>query len=589
MRWKTGFTGSWTIDHLTGRQVVLLTFTEIEEMKTKISRREFNLTLAAGTLGLMAGCSIRNRFDIIIKNGLVYDGTGTPAYQKDIGIIGDKISAIDDLQRATADMVIAGEGLAVSPGFIDIHTHTDIQLLVNNRAESKIHQGVTMEVAGNCGGSYFPNDPEDIKELDDRIFEQYGIHIDWKDTGGFLRRLEEHNISVNYATFTGHGTLRGIAVGPNDVPATPDQIREMKELLERSMAEGSFGLSTGLEYAPGSYAPTSELIELSRIVSRNGGIYATHIRSEDDQVEEAIQEAIQICREAGVSTQISHLKACNQENWHKIDHVLEMIASAAASGMQVTADRYPYIAYGTGLTMFLPLWSRQGETDEILARLEDKNALSKIRKHAEEKGQSIGGWDRVIISFCYSDKNKKWEGKSILDCANELNTTPFEFIRTILLEERNRVSMIGFAMDEDNLKKVLSSPHVMVGSDGNAVAPHGKLAEGKPHPRYYGTFPRVLGKYAREERIFDLATAIHKMTAMPAEKLGLQKRGRIAEGCFADIVLFHPETVIDNASFVDPHQFPTGIEHVIVNGKMTIENGEHTGALAGSIVRHHSS
>jgi len=558
-------------------------------MKTKISRREFNLTLAAGTLGLMTGCSINNRFDIIIKNGLIIDGSGGPAYKKDIGITGDKIIAIDDLKRATADLIIDGEGLVVSPGFIDIHTHTDLQLLVNSRAESKIHQGVTTEVGGNCGGSYFPIFDDDLEEMDEHIFKQYGINIDWQSAEGYLRRLEELKISNNHATLTGQGTLRGMVVGNNDVPATPEQIKEMKTLLEQSMAEGSFGLSSGLEYAPGSYASTDELIALNQVVARNGGIHATHIRSEDDHVEEAIQETLRICKEAEVSTQIAHLKAANLGNWYKIDHVLEMIHEAAVSGMQITADRYPYIAYGTGLTMFLPLWSRQGDTDEILARLEDKNTVAKIKEYAETKGQDIGGWDRVVISACRIEKNKALEGMSVQACADSLNVTPFEFIRSILIEERNRVSMIGFAMDEDNLKKVLSSPHVMIGSDGNAVAPHGKLGEGKPHPRYYGTFPRVLGKYAREEKIFDLTTAVNKMTLMPATKLGLKNRGLIAKDNYADIVLFTPETVIDNATFVDPHQFPSGIEYVIVNGKITIENGKHTGAVAGSILRHPSA
>ena len=558
-------------------------------MDKKINRREFNLTLAAGTLGMMTGCSINNRFDIVIKNGLIIDGSGGPAYKKDIGITGDRIEAIADLKRATANLIIDGEGLIVSPGFIDIHTHTDLQLLVNSKAESKIHQGVTTEVAGNCGGSYFPIGDDEHEEMDEHIFNQYGINIDWKSTEGYLKRVEDQKISNNHATLTGQGTLRSIAVGNNDVPATPEQIKEMKYLLEQSMAEGSFGLSSGLEYAPGSYASTEELIALNAVVAKKGGIYAIHIRSEDDHVEEAIQEALRICKDANVSTQIAHLKAANPINWNKIDHVLEMIHDAALSGLQITADRYPYIAYGTGLTMFLPLWSRQGDTDEILARLEDKNSVAKIKKYAESKGQDIGGWDRVVISACGIEKNKALEGMSVQACADSLNVTPFEFIRNILIEERNRVSMIGFAMDEENLKKVLSSPHVMIGSDGNAVAPYGKLGEGKPHPRYYGTFPRVLGKYAREDKIFDLTTAVNKMTLMPATKLGLKNRGLIAKDNYADIVLFDPETVIDNATFVDPHQFPSGIEYVIVNGKITIEKGEHTGAVAGSVLRHPSA
>ena len=558
-------------------------------MKTTISRREFSLTVAAGTLGLITGCSTTNRFDILIKNGLIIDGSGAQSLKNDIGIIGNKIVAIDDLKNSTADVIIDAENLVVSPGFIDIHTHTDIGLFVNSNAESKIHQGVTTEVSGNCGDSPFPLNDVDFLELDTNTFDKYGIHIDWRNTDGFLRRLEDQKISINYATFTGHGTLRSHVIGRNDIQATPGQIKEMKDVIERSMADGSFGLSTGLEYAPGSYSSTTELIELNKIVAKNGGIHATHIRSEDDHVEEAIQEALQICKLAEVSTQISHLKACNYANWHKIDHVLEMIHTAADSGLAVSADRYPYIAYSTGLTMFLPLWSRQGSTEEILNRLKDKVTAQKISDYVEDKGQRIGGWNRVVISSCNLEKNEKWEGKSVHACATELSTTPIEFIRNILLEEKNRVQIVGFGMDEDNLKKVLSSSLVMIGSDGTAVAPHGKLAEGKPHPRYYGTFPRVLGKYAREEKLFELTTAVKKMTSMPAAKLGLHKRGQIAKDYFADIVLFNPETVIDNASFVDPHQFSSGIEYVIVNGKITIKSGKHTGTQAGTVLRHRSS
>lgn len=555
-------------------------------MKIKISRREFNITIAAGTLGLLAGCRFNNRFSIIIKNGKIIDGSGTQAFKKDIGIIGNKIAAIDDLKNATADIFIDGKNLVVSPGFIDIHTHTDTELIVNSKAESKIRQGVTTEVSGNCGDSPFPLNEVDFQELDKNTFEQYGVHINWRDINGFLRKLEDQKISINYATFTGHGNLRSYVIGKNDVQATPEQLKKMKDVLERSMANGSFGLSTGLEYAPGSYASTAELIELNKVVAKNGGLYATHIRSEDDHVEEAIREALQICKETDVSLQISHLKACNKSNWNKVDHILEMIHTAAESGMPVKADRYPYIAYGTGLTIFLPLWFRQGSREEILARFNDNTLIPKIKEYVENRGQSIGGWDRVMISSCFTEKNKRLEGKTIYACAVEAGTTPFEFIRNILLEEKNRVQIIGYAMDENNLKKVLSSSLVMIGSDGTAVAPYGKLAEGKPHPRYYGTFPRVLGKYSREEKLFDLPVAIQKMTSMPATKLGLHKRGLIAKDHYADIVVFNPETVIDNATFIGPHQFPSGIEYVIVNGKVTVKNGNHTGVLAGAILRH---
>ncbi len=555
-------------------------------MTHKITRRDFTKTGIFASLGLMTGCSVSNRFDIIIKNGSVLDGTGIPAVKKDVGIKNGKIIAIDDLSQATTDLIIDAENLAVAPGFIDIHTHSDIELLVNPKAESKIRQGVTTEIGGNCGGSAFPITEEDFAEYDQRLFERYGIHANWKNVDGFLQALEEKQISFNYATFTGHGDIRAYVVGRNDVPATPDQLDKMKQTLAQSIENGSQGLSTGLEYSPGSYASTEELIELNRIVSKYNGVYATHIRNEDDTVIEAVAEALQICREAEVSTQISHLKACNPNNWHKTDRFLELIQESINQVLPVAADRYPYIAYSTGLGVFLPLWSRQGTTDDILTRLQDREALAKIREFAENKGKRIGGWDRVTIARCHTEKNKKWQGKSIAQATAETGQAPFDFIRTLLIEERNRVDIVGFAMNEDNLKKVLAAPFVMVGSDGNAVSPHGKLGQGKPHPRYYGTFPRVLGKYSREENIFDLSTAIKKMTSMPAEKLNLKNRGRIEKSYFADITIFNPKTVIDNATFVDPHQFPTGIEYVIVNGKLTVNKGEHTGMRNGQILRH---
>jgi N-acyl-D-amino-acid deacylase len=340
-----------------------------------------------------------------------------------------------------------------------------------------------------------------------------------------------------------------------------------------------------LEYAPSSYANTEELIELCKVVSQKGGIYATHMRNEDDRVEEAIEEALTICREAEISTQISHLKACNQSNWHKVDNMLQMIDTAHSGGLPVKADRYPYIAYGTGMTTFLPLWARQGDRDEVLARLENTNDIAKIETYANSRGARIGGWDRVLISSCHTDENKKWEGKTIEEGAGQTGKTAFEFIRTLLIEERNRVGIVGFAMDEGNLKKVLTSPHVMIGSDGSAVSPKGKLGEGKPHPRFYGSFPRVLGKYCREEKYFDLPTAVAKMTSMPAAKLNLKQRGRIDKNYFADLVVFNPETVIDKATFTDPHQTPVGIEHVIVNGTLTVSGGKLTGNLGGRVLR----
>ena len=554
-------------------------------MKSKITRRSFNKILATGSLGLLSGCYIFNKYDIIIKNGSIIDGTGVGIQIGDLGIIGNKIHSIGHLKDKTASIIIDAKDHIVSPGFIDIHTHTDVELLVNPNAESKIFQGVTTEVSGNCGYSPFPLNENDFEEYRNDLIDKYGLNVNWQNLTDFLNALEENKISINYATFTGHGNLRSFVVGKNDVTASADEIIRMKDVLNQTMSEGSLGLSTGLEYAPGSYASTEELIELNKIVSQNDGVYATHIRDEEDTVEEAVKEALEICEKADVSTQISHLKANYKSNWHKIDNILNMIHNASDSGMPVKADRYPYIAYGTGLTSFLPLWSRQGDTDEILDRLINKNDSNKIQEFVESKGKSIGGWDLVVISSCNSEKNKKLEGRSILDCSESTNKYPYEFIRDLLIEERNKVGIVGFGMSEDNLKKVLSSSLVMIGSDGNAVSPKGKLGEGKPHPRYYGTFPRVLGKYSRKEGLFDLPTAIKKMTSMPAQKLGIKKRGVISRNNFADIVVFNPDTIIDNATFTNPHQLATGIEYVIVNGKVIVNKGLHTEIRSGTVIR----
>ncbi|HMA61048.1 MAG TPA: D-aminoacylase [bacterium] len=551
----------------------------------KISRRRFIKTGTVAGIGLLAGCSSGSDFDMIIRNGTLIDGLGNPPEKMDLGIKKDKIAAIDDLSRADADQILDAEGLFISPGFIDIHTHTDIELLANPKAESKIRQGVTTEVAGNCGSSPFPLRQEDHQQFRKQMRKSYGVDVNWTDLKGFFQALETHKSALNYMSFTGHGDLRTFAVGKNDTAPTKEQMKIMKKRLAQTMEFGSLGLSTGLEYAPGSYAETDELVELCKVVKDYNGVYATHMRSEGARVEEAIQEALTISRKSGVSLQISHLKACNRPNWKKVDNMLKVIHQAKQQGVPVMADRYPYNAWGTGLTSFLPLWARQGNTDQILQRLDNAKSRAKIRDYCSQRGKLIGGWDHIMISSCQSEKNKRWEGKYVSECVKETGKEPCEFIFDLLKAERNRVNIIGFAMDENNLKKVLKDPMVVIGSDGSAVAPYGKLGNGVPHPRYYGSFPRVLGKYCREEKLFDWLVAIKKMTSQSARKLGLNRRGVLKKGYFADITVFDPNTVIDQAAFSDPHQYPIGIEYVIVNGKPVVVKGEHTGDLPGRILR----
>jgi len=554
-------------------------------MNEKISRRKFNKIASIGTLGIATGCKMINSYDTIIKNGNIIDGTDSESYLADIGIISNKIRAIGDLSSKSAKTIIDATDKVVSPGFIDIHTHTDIELLVDPNAKSKIFQGVTTEISGNCGYSPFPLNEDDFQKFNQKILEKYGISVDWHDISGFLNAIEEKKISINYATFTGHGDLRSFVVGKNDTGASAKQIKKMQQVLKQSMRNGSLGLSTGLEYSPGSFASTDELIELCKVVAQEDGVYATHIRDEQDTVEDAIQEAIKICKKSNVSLQISHLKANYKSNWHKIDNILNMITEAHENGYPVTADRYPYIAYGTGLSSLLPIWSRQGNNEDIINRLNRDGDVDKIRDYVVHKGEKIGGWNRIIISFASNDDDKKWEGLSIEQCCEISGRSPFNFIQNILTDNNLGVSIVGFGMSEYNIKKVLSHPLVMIGSDGNAVSPTGKLSTGKPHPRYYGTFPRVLGKYSRNEQLFDLSTAIKKMTSMPAQKLGLTNRGILSINNIADITIFNPNTIIDNATFKEPHQLASGIDHVLVNGGTVIKDGVHTGTRSGAVLR----
>jgi len=547
-------------------------------------RRDFiRISALAGT-GLMFGCRPRNRFDIVIRNGNLLDGLGNPAVRGDLGIRNGKIVALDDLSLATADRIIDATNLTVTPGFIDVHSHTDIELLVDPLAQSKIQQGVTTEISGNCGDSPFPFNQADFEAYHQRQKENNRLDVNWRDLPKFLDALRKARPALNYATLVGHGNLRAFVVGKNDIQPDAAQLRRMQDLLSEMLAAGAVGLSTGLEYAPGSYAKTDELIELCKVVARHGKIYATHMRNEDDTLEEAVAEALQICRMSGASLQISHLKACNRANWPKTGRVLEAIELARAEGLPVEADRYPYIAWSTGLGSFLPLWARQGENTEIIARLNDEKQFNEIAKYTASRGQRIGGWKQVVICSVENEHNKVWEGQSITECCQISDKEPVIFIRDLLIDEKLHVSVVGFAMDEDGLKKVLAAPFTTIGSDGNAVSPTGLLGKGKPHPRYYGTFPRVLGKYTREEKVMDLPTAIRKMTSQPARKFGLKQRGKIVPGYFADLVIFDPVTIVDRATFTEPHQFPAGIDYVIVNGRIAVEKGAHTGVCAGQVL-----
>lgn len=566
----------------------------MKKKKKRISRRDFIkksaqgamiLGISGGSL-LLQGCSKKQDFDLLISGGTVFDGLGNPGQAIDIAIKGERIHLLKKgLDKTRAKRVIEADSLAVAPGFIDAHDHTDIGLLVNPKAESQVRQGVTTLVSGNCGSSPFPIPDASLEEMKHYVKTEYNIDLDWSDIRGFFKRLEEKGMALNYSTLVGHGNIRGKIVGLDDVTPTEGQVKGMQQLLAENIRDGALGISTGLEYSPGSYAKTPELIALGHAAARSGGVHASHMRHEGEFLLEALDEAITISRETGVSLQISHLKVANQVNWGKIDAALAKIEKARKEGIPIMADRYPYIAGSTGLAYYFPPWSKQGTTKDFIKRLQDQSLDGKLRAHLQKREQKLGSWDKVVISSVYTEKNKPYEGKNIIQCSKEAGQPPYEFMRDLLIQEEARVSMIAFFASEDNLRRILAHPLVVVGADGAAVAPYGVLGKGKPHPRHYGTFSRILGKYVREEKILSLPVAIQKMSSTTAHKFALKGRGQIKGGYFADLVIFDPDKVIDKATWQNPHQYPEGIHYVLVNGQVVVQSGEHTGNLPGKILR----
>ncbi len=556
------------------------------------TRREFirdaGLGLGGVTLGYgllrVNGCSSIEDFDTIIENAMAFDGMGNPPIDADIGINEGRITEIGNLSSRGASTRLSAKGYAVAPGFIDIHSHTDYELLIDPKAESKIRQGVTTEVLGQDGGSVAPLTERAREKLNERYMADHGIPIDWLDFAGFYKRLRENGTAVNWLTMVGQGTLRAHVVGYDDRPATDDEIKEMQRLALECIGQGVWGISSGLEYTPGSYASTEEIAKVCSVFKDKAAIYSTHMRNEDDEVEEALQEAITIARTAGIGLQVAHLKAQGKRNWHRAPTILKMLEDARESGMQVAADRYPYEAYSTGLSSLFPLWSREGGTTKFLERLEDDEQFRKIRVDVQEKIDRLGEWDAVMISSLRLEKNKWMLGKRMAEIARQLNQDVFECTRRLVLEEENRVGMCGFGMSEENTRLILRHPLVAIDSDGGARATEGPLSEGHPHPRNFGTFPRVLGKYARDEKLFPLEEAVRKMTSLPASILGLKDRGMLKKGAFADLVIFDPDNVADQATFENPKQYPVGIPYVMVNGEFVIFQGEHTGKLSGRVL-----
>ena len=542
-----------------------------------------------------------NKPRILIENGIIMDGTGNPWFRGDVAIEEGRITAVGKVEGFKADIKIDATNLVVCPGFIDIHGHSDLTVIVNPRAESKVMQGVTTELGGNCGQSPAPLEGYALEEAI-KSAERYGIEVDWRSFGEYLDRIERQGCSMNFACLVGHGTIRWCVVGPDDRDPTEEEMERMKELVDKSMKEGAFGLSTGLMYAPGCYASTEEIIKLAKVVAKHGGIYASHIRRRGegirrwgliapriDTLVEAVRETIEIGERAGLPAQVSHHKAMGRVNWGKVRKTLSLIEDARLRGVDVTADQYPYTAASSSLASIFPAWARAGGTEKLIERLKDPEIREKIREETIENMEGIGaeyGWEDAYISNLKSEKNSHLVGKSLKEAAEILGKHPFDVAADLLIEEEGAVSIVYFAMCEEDVETVMKNRNVMVGSDGYALSPEGVLGRGKPHPRSYGAFPRVLGVYVRERRVIPWEEAIRKMTSMPAQKMGLFDRGLLRKGMWADIVVFNPRTVRDRATFENPHRFPEGIEYVLVNGELVVERGTHTGLTPGKVLRH---
>jgi N-acyl-D-amino-acid deacylase len=538
----------------------------------------------------MLACTPRPAFDIVLRNGTIYDGSGSPSFMGDIAINADTIAAIGNLNSARGQTELDVEGLAVAPGFINMLSWAQESLIEDGLSQGNLRQGVTLEVMGE-GWSEGPLTPAMQKENTE---QQGDIKYDivWSTLGEFLEYLERKGVSCNIASFVGATTIRVNALGYEDQPPTPAEMDHMRELVREAMEEGAVGISSSLIYAPAFFAETDELIELCKIVSEFNGLYITHMRSEGNQLLEAIDEVIQIAHEAGIHAEIYHLKAAGKDNWHKMDLAIAKIDSARQAGLHITADMYNYTAAGTGLYATMPQWVQEGGHDAWVARLKDPMHRERVLREMRQPGEDwenffhmTGSADKIILVGFKTDSLKYLTGRTLAEVSAMKKTSPAETILDLIIQDNSRVDAIYFLMSEENIRKQIALPWISFGSDAGSMAPEGVFLKANPHPRAYGNFARLLGKYVRDENIIPMQEAIRKLTSLPAGNLKIKDRGLLKEGYFADIVVFDPEEIQDHATFEDPHQYATGVRHVFVNGQQVLKDGEHTGATPGRIVR----
>src|SRR5881398_2798066 len=525
-------------------------------------------------------------FDFIIKGGTVYDGTGGEGRVADVAIRGDRIAGVGDFAKAVPKKTIDARGLAVAPGFINMLSWSNESLIQDGRSQSEIRQGVTTEIMGE-GESMGPlNDRMKtrlVREQTDIKFE-----IKWNTLAEYLHYLEKRGISCNVASFLGATTVREYVIGLEDKQPTPQQLEEMRDLVRREMEAGALGIGTSLIYPPAFYAKTEELIELCKVAAKYQGKYISHMRSEGNRLLEALDELIRISREAGIPAEVYHIKAAGQPNWGKIDNLLSRIEAAQKEGLKITADMYTYTAGGTGLDACLPPWTEDGGYPALFKRLRDASTREKIKAQVrvdsdawENLYLAAGSPERILLAGFKSEKLKRLTGKSLAEVAKMRGKDPVETIMDLISEDESRIGCVYFLMSEENVKKELGKPWISFGSDEASQAPEGVFLKSNPHPRAYGNFARVLGKYSRDEKVIPMREAVRRLSGLPATNLGLDHRGFLKEGMFADVVVFDPATIADHATFEKPHQYATGVKHVLVNGLQVIKDGEHTNAKPG--------
>ncbi len=538
-----------------------------------------------------SGLALAQQYDVLIRNGRVVDGAGNPWIYADVGIMGDRIAFVGKADPAvTGKRTIDAAGLVVAPGFIDMLGQSEMNLLIDRQAVSKLTQGITTEITGE-GESIAPtNDGINVEHSD--VYAHYHITPDWYSLDEYFQRLRKQGIAINLGTYVGAAQVRRMVVGTIDEPPTPEELKEMETIVDEAMSDGAMGLSSALIYAPGSYAKTDELIALAKVAAQDGGLYATHMRNEGDSETDALNEAFRIGREANIPVEIFHLKVSGKQNWGKMPEVVAAIEQARASGVDVTADQYPYVASATSLGAVIPPKFHEGGTDEFVKRLRNKATRAEIRKQLDGPSSSfenmwkgVGGADGVMVVSVLNPRLRKYEGKTVAQIAKMDNKEPLDALMDLVIADRDNVGAVYFSMSEDDVKLAMRQPWVSVGTDYGAVSPTGPLSESKSHPRAYGSFARILGKYVREEHNLRLEDAIRKFTSLPAQREKLDHRGMLRPDYFADITIFDPAKVRDVATFEDPNRTSVGFEYVFVNGVLALEHDKVTGQMGGRPLR----